>query len=75
VLQLSEILSPQPEPLWNLIKQCGVDNVIALLNGAEQDQRMFASVGKHGFSREQADDIPWAKPRSGETWRSSRAAV
>ena len=61
MLQLSEMLSPRPEPLWNLIKQCGVDNVIALLNGAEQDQRMFASVGKHGFSREQADDIPWGE--------------
>ncbi|MGW4767277.1 mannonate dehydratase [Nocardia sp. NPDC004278] len=61
MIQLSEMLSPRPEPLWKLIKQCGVDNVVALLNGAEQDQRMFASVGKKGFSGTASDDIPWGE--------------
>jgi len=61
VIQLSEMLSPRPEPLWNLLKQCGVENVVALLNGAEQDQRMFASVGKKGFSGASADDVPWGE--------------
>ena len=48
MLQLSEMLPPRPEPWWPLLRQCGVDTVIALLNGAEQDQRMFASVGAAG---------------------------
>ena len=61
MIQLSELLSPRPEPLWKLVKQCGVDNVVALLNGAEQDQRMFASVGKSGFAGTGADDIPWGE--------------
>jgi len=61
VIQLSEMLSPRPEPFWELIKQCGVDKVVALLNGAEQDQRMFASVGKEGFSGASSDDIPWGE--------------
>lgn len=61
MIQLSEMLSPRPEPLWKLVKQCGVDNVVALLNGAEQDQRMFASVGKEGFKGAKADDIPWGE--------------
>lgn len=61
MLQLSEMLSPRPEALWNLIKQCGVDNVVALLNGAEQDQRMFASVGKNGFTAAGSEGIPWGE--------------
>jgi len=42
---MSEFLSSRYEPLWDLIKQCGVENVVALLRGAEQEQRMFTSVG------------------------------
>lgn len=61
MIQLSEMLSPRPEPLWELIKQCGVNKVVALLNGAEQDQRMFASVGKNGYSGAKTDDIPWGE--------------
>lgn len=45
MVQLSEMLPPRPEPWWPLLKQCGVNTVVALLNGAEQDQRMYASVG------------------------------
>lgn len=61
MIQLSEMLAPRPEPLWKLLKQCGVDNVIAILNGGEQDQRMFQSVGKDGFGLPAADDIPWSE--------------
>jgi mannonate dehydratase len=45
VITLTELLSPRPTRLWHLIRQCGVENVVALLRGGEQDQRMFASVG------------------------------
>jgi mannonate dehydratase len=61
MIQLSEMLAPRPEPMWRLLKQCGVDNVIGVLNGGEQDQRMFASVGKKGFGGPAAGDIPWAE--------------
>lgn len=61
MIQLSEFLAPRPEPMWNLIKQAGVDTVIATLNGGEQDQRMFASVGKRGFGRAAAYDTPWGE--------------
>jgi len=60
MIQLSEFLAPRPEPMWNLIKQAGVDNVIASLNGGEQDQRMFAAVGK-GFDGAAADDVAWGE--------------
>jgi mannonate dehydratase len=61
VLQLSELLPPRPEPSWALIRQCGVTNVVGLLNGGEQDRRMFASVGKGGFSGADASDTPWGE--------------
>lgn len=61
MIQLSEFLAPRPEPMWNLIRQAGVDNVIATLNGGEQDQRMFASVGKDGYVGSAADDVPWSE--------------
>lgn len=61
MIQLSEFLSPRPEPLWQLAKQCGVDTIVATLDGGEQDQRMFASVG-HGSQRLQSrkEDAPWS---------------
>ena len=61
MIHLSELLSPRPEPLWQLIRQCGVDNVVALLNGAEQEQRMFASVGKGVVARAGDDEVPWGE--------------
>ncbi len=47
--------------MWQLIRQCGVDNVIALLNGAEQEQRMFASVGDGDSGRARDDEVPWGE--------------
>lgn len=60
-IKLSEMLPPRPEPSWKLIKQCGVNSIVALLNGAEQDQRMFASVGAHGYGASTDEVIPWSK--------------
>jgi mannonate dehydratase len=59
VVQLSEMLPPRPEPWWPLIRQCGVESVVALLNGAEQDQRMFGSVGAEDFGAAAESEIPW----------------
>lgn len=61
MLQLSELLSPRPEALWTLIRQCGVTNVVALLDGAEQDQRMFAAVGRNGSAGAKSHGAPWAE--------------
>ena len=45
VIRLSELLDPEPSDLWTLIKQCGVDNVVALLDGGEQQQRWLRADG------------------------------
>lgn len=57
--QLAELLPPRPEPQWQLLKQCGVDQIVGLLNGGEQDQRMFASVGAAVPEWAIDGDEPW----------------
>ena len=61
MIQLSEFLPPRPEESWKLIRQVGVDNVVGVLNGAEQDQRMFASVGAGGWKADDRDEVPWSE--------------
>lgn len=60
MVQLSEMLAPRPEPWWPLLRQCGVASVVGLLNGAEQDQRMFASVGASDYGSGAGADVPWS---------------
>lgn len=60
MIQLSELLPPRPEKSWKLIRQVGVDNVVGVLNGAEQDQRMFASVGSQGWKADDRNEVPWS---------------
>ena len=61
MIQLSEFLPPRPEESWKLIRQVGVDTVVGVLNGAEQDQRMFASVGAGGWKADDRDEVPWSE--------------
>ena len=62
MIHLSELLNPRPEqPMWDLIRQCGVNNAIALLNGAEQEQRMFASVGMDDDLGDDDAQVPWGE--------------
>jgi mannonate dehydratase len=62
LIYLSEQLSARPAPLWELVKQCGVNYTVSLLQGAEQEQRMFASVGD-GKALEGFKDgiVPWSE--------------
>ena len=60
MVTLSEALSPRPSTLWSLVKQSGVTDVIGFLNGGEQDQRMFQSVGADPHERIRDGDAPWS---------------
>ncbi|MCW2781406.1 MAG: Mannonate dehydratase [Marmoricola sp.] len=60
-LKLSEMLAPRPDRLWQLVRQCGVDHAVAMLQGGEQDQRMFQSVGKAGYEPPPTDVTPWSE--------------
>ncbi|HEX3807561.1 MAG TPA: mannonate dehydratase [Gaiellaceae bacterium] len=60
-MKLSEMLAARPQqPLWALLKQCGVDHVVAVMRNGEQDRRMFAAVGGGG-SPTDGDAVPWSQ--------------
>jgi mannonate dehydratase len=61
LIRLAEFLAPRPEPLWDLILQAGVTDVVAVLRGAEQEQRMFASL-RHGQAAQPPHgEVPWSE--------------
>ena len=57
---LSELLSCRPEPLWTLVKQCGVNDVVALLDGAEQETRWLRASGTTPPVLD-ASSLPWSE--------------
>lgn len=61
MFRLSEFLTPRPEPLWELVKQAGAHHVVTILEGAEQEQRMFASVGAGQLRPAANDSLPWSE--------------
>jgi len=69
MMNLTELLSPRLSSLWPLVKQSGVDSVVTLLDGGEQDQRMFQSVGAGagpgGAAR--GDSAPWSEASIGNS--------
>lgn len=60
MLEIVELLRPTPSPLWRLVKQAGVNNVVTLLDGAEQAWRW----PKQGSSRDVL--VPYDTPPAGE---------
>lgn len=59
-MKLSEMLSPRPSSMWHLIQQSGVKNVVALLRGAEQEQRTFPTAASRGSENDRKDVAPWS---------------
>lgn len=60
MIRLSELLDPEPSTLWTLIKQCGVDDAVAILEGAEQQSRWLrGDASNDGFGSGTAAK-PWS---------------
>ena len=45
MLKITELLTPTPGPLWRLVRQAGVEEVVSLLDGGEQMWRWPAGAG------------------------------
>jgi mannonate dehydratase len=61
-VKLSELLHSRPEPLWHLVKQCGVDDVVAILDGAEQETRWLRAGESPPPSSTATGEPPWSEP-------------
>ncbi len=63
MIQLAELLLPDPSPLWHLVRQCGVTHAVTLLDGAEQQARWLRAGGhSRPWVRPVAGEEPWAEP-------------
>lgn len=59
---LSELLEPNPSRLWSLVRQAGVEQIVTILDGAEQQSRWLV----HGAPQQatsRGDEAPWSKAR------------
>jgi mannonate dehydratase len=57
---LTELLSARPIPLWNIVKQSGVNEIVALMRGAEQEQRTFPAAASRGSEKDPREHAPWS---------------
>ncbi|WP_029136545.1 mannonate dehydratase [Nakamurella lactea] len=62
-MRLSELLHSTPEPLWHLVKQCGVDHAVMILDGAEQESRWLRAADRPAPEVVDGDDVPWSESR------------
>jgi len=58
-MRLAELVQSRPDPLWTLMKQCGVDDAVVLLDGAEQETRWLRAVGAPPPTF--TDERPWGE--------------
>ena len=49
MLKITELLTPTPGPLWRLVRQAGVEEVVSLLDGGEQMWRWPTGRGLAGM--------------------------
>ncbi len=66
VLTITELLEPTPSPLWRIVKQAGVDQVVSLLDGAEQQWRWPKAGAQHlvpgRYVAPPKGERPWERP-------------
>lgn len=66
MIDLVELLEPQPSALWTLIRQIGVTDVVCVLEGGEQQSRWLSSQGSQavkppGLHPKVEGEPPWSK--------------
>lgn len=62
MVEITELLQPRPSRLWRLVKQAGVNSVVSLLDGGEQEWRWPKTEGGPGpesYAVACAGERPW----------------
>lgn len=63
MIEITELLHPEPSPLWRLVKQAGVNEVVSLLDGGEQLGRWpkvgLGQVGTGQYVALPLGERPW----------------
>jgi mannonate dehydratase len=67
MLKITELLTPTPGPLWRLVRQAGVEEVVSLLDGGEQMWRWPAGAGSQEwvpatYKAPPPGERPWELP-------------
>ena len=66
MLAITELLEPSPVPLWRIVKQAGVNQVVSLLDGAEQHWRWPKAGAQHlvpgRYVAPAPGERPWERP-------------
>jgi mannonate dehydratase len=66
MLKITELLQPTPSPLWRLVRQAGVDQVVSLLDGGEQMWRWPRpgpqEAGPRRYVAGPPGERPWERP-------------
>lgn len=68
MVNLVDLLDPRPGPLWSLVRQAGITDVVSILEGAEQQSRWLSSAGSQSavpppLTGRASEDPSWSYPR------------
>lgn len=68
MVTLVDLLDPKPGPLWTLVRQAGVTDVVTVMEGAEQQSRWLSSRGSQSavpppLTGRASEDPPWSSSR------------